>query len=224
METWREWLYPLGFLASIAFTSRFLLQWIASEMKGESHVIKSFWVLSIAGNLMLFTHGWIQLQIHVCLIQGCQALLAWRNLDLMRGEEARATQKGVIIALCAVCAAVILSFALQIGSESFEWFRSPVTPWYHAKKKLGIVWHIVGTLGMVLFSSRFFVQWWHAEKQRASLLNRQFWILSLLGAVLMIVYFAKMRDFVNLIGPCFGLIPYFRNLMLLRQKEAMRPA
>ena len=38
-ELWREWLYPLGFISTVAFGLRMLIQWLASEVKGRSSVI-----------------------------------------------------------------------------------------------------------------------------------------------------------------------------------------
>ena len=42
----------LGFLGTATFSSRFLLQWIASEKKGESVIPVAFWYLSILGSLL----------------------------------------------------------------------------------------------------------------------------------------------------------------------------
>jgi lipid-A-disaccharide synthase len=70
----------------------------------------------------------------------------------------------------------------------------------------------------VLFSSRFWVQWWHAEKLCQSQLNPLFWWLSLCGGLLSLVYFIHLGDLVNALGPGFGTIPYLRNLMLIYRK------
>jgi lipid-A-disaccharide synthase-like uncharacterized protein len=43
----------LGLAGQAAFFSRFLLQWIASERAGRSHVPVSFWWFSIVGSLAL---------------------------------------------------------------------------------------------------------------------------------------------------------------------------
>ena len=49
----------LGMLGQIFFFSRFLVQWLASEKKGESVVPVSFWYLSIGGGgLLLFYAVW----------------------------------------------------------------------------------------------------------------------------------------------------------------------
>ena len=46
-----------GLLGNLAFASRFLLQWIASERAGTSVVPIAFWYLSIAGSLVLLVYA-----------------------------------------------------------------------------------------------------------------------------------------------------------------------
>ena len=55
MLDWNEtplWL-AFGLLGNLAFGTRFLVQWIASERAGESVVPMAFWYLSIVGSLIL---------------------------------------------------------------------------------------------------------------------------------------------------------------------------
>jgi len=50
------WL-AIGFLGQICFTSRFLVQWIASEKARRSVVPHVFWYLSILGGLILLAYA-----------------------------------------------------------------------------------------------------------------------------------------------------------------------
>ena len=43
----------IGFAGQALFTARFLVQWLASEKKGESVVPVSFWWLSVVGSAIL---------------------------------------------------------------------------------------------------------------------------------------------------------------------------
>lgn len=223
MEEIRIWLYPLGFLAAIAFSSRVLLQWLTSEVKGESVVMPAFWKLSLAGNLMLAVHALIQMQYHVCLIQACNAVISWRNLNLMTPYIRPSTFKRTVMALCAAIIMVTTLFYLQdtylfYGDQ--EWFRIPSAPWQeHQHLNLSIGWHLLGFIGLALFSSRFWLQWINSEKHRASYLGSSFWWTSLIGESLCLIYFMKIKDPVNYIGPAFGLIPYVRNLILIQKSK-----
>ncbi len=221
-EQWREVLYPLGFLSSAAFGGRALLQWIQSEIKKESVVTKKFWQLSILGNVLLMLHALIQLQFHVCVVQGCNAVISWRNINLMK--EKHASLKTVFLLLFATIALTALAFLAQgmVFEGVSHWFRIPLSPWsQHRILYLSFYWHIVGFIGIVLFASRFWVQWWNAERNKKSTLSPSFWWISLIGDLLCLFYFAQIKDPVNLIGPALSLIPYIRNLMLIhRSKKA----
>jgi lipid-A-disaccharide synthase-like uncharacterized protein len=221
-EEWRELLYSLGFLSSLVFGARFLLQWLDSERKKESVVTPLFWRLSLLGNALLLTHSFIQMQLPVFLIQLCNALISWRNLNLMERKiplKAFLT-RGFGFAL----------FGLALYFSQFIWFaaegplfRLPASPWQDpSHPPLSLLWHLFGLGGMVLFNSRFWVQWWFAEKEGKSILGAAFWWISLIGDACCIVYFAKINDPVNLVGPALGLIPYVRNLMLISRARSSR--
>lgn len=217
----REWLYPLGFLAAFAFSSRMLIQWLSSEAKGKSYVTPLFWKLSLAGNILLAAHSFIQIQFHVCIIQVCNAVISWRNLNLMKPKTHQITTRQTCYLLITAIVITLTSFAWQnnfILSDIHNWFRIPTTPWQqHFQKPLHLSWHLFGFVGLALFSSRFWLQWWCAEKQQRSYLGPAFWWVSLTGESICLVYFLSIHDPVNFIGPAFALIPYIRNLILIRK-------
>lgn len=47
----------VGLLGQFAFGGRFVLQWIASEIKKRSHVPVGFWYLSLVGSLILLAYS-----------------------------------------------------------------------------------------------------------------------------------------------------------------------
>ena len=47
----------IGFLGQGLFASRFIVQWIYSEKKGESSIPIVFWYLSISGGIGLLTYA-----------------------------------------------------------------------------------------------------------------------------------------------------------------------
>ena len=223
-EEWRSLLYPLGFLSALAFGLRFLVQWLTSEFQQRSVVVKSFWRISLTGNLLLLTHSLVQAQVHICLIQVCSAVIAWRNLDLMQTRHRQGSLKQVSVLMAASIVATMAVFsAINIGlsERPTAWMRIPRLPWHDAATPdVNVVWHIIGLSGVVLFSLRFWMQWWTAERRHASALDPSFWWISLVGAMMSMLYFWRIRDPVNLIGPVVGVIPYIRNLMLIRKRHA----
>lgn len=223
METWRQYLYLLGILSNIAFMSRFLLQWRESEKAGKPVVSKNFWTISLFGNLTLLLHSLIQLQYHVAFTQTCNSVISWRNLDLMNHskKQLRTWKFVALLILLSLSITTSIFFAqAALFNLPLEWFRSPTTPWQQTPVQIAWQWHLVGFAGLTMFASRFWIQWWMAEKEQRSYLGLQFWWMSFLGAVFSLIYFYILHDYANMVGPAFGLIPYLRNIMLMRQQMA----
>ncbi len=222
MHELREMLYPFGFLASFLFAGRFLFQWMESEWKKRSVVSPTFWKLSLTGNISLLIHAMIQGQLPIVFFQAVNGVISWRNLNLNRPVEQRASTK--ILPLF-FAGAIITSISTYIVVQKFfdgihwEWFRIPKTPWQEEVKESSLVWDCTGFIGYAIFSSRFWIQWWHAEKKQASHVTPFFWWYSLIGGMTTALYFAKIGDIVQFIGPALGLIPYARNLIFLRKKN-----
>jgi len=82
------WL-SVGLLGQAFFSMRFLVQWIASERKGESVVPVSFWFFSIGGGLTLFVYAIYRLDPVFILGQGAGLFVYLRNLYLIQKKGRR---------------------------------------------------------------------------------------------------------------------------------------
>lgn len=97
----------------------------------------------------------------------------------------------------------------------------------HDGKFLGIEWHlwkVVGWTGNLLFTSRFFVQWWATEKHKQVVVPAAFWWLSLSGSGCLLLYGFYQRDSVFIFAYLFTWIPYIRNLMIGNRAKRSRQA
>lgn len=218
MDDWREWLYPLGFLSSLIFSARFIFQWIQSEKAQKSVVNPSFWKISLAGNILLAFHALIQVQFHVSLVQASNAVISWRNLNLMNTDKPPRSLLFTVFLMSLTMGSVITFYVTQsfyIPEEYSAWFRSPFS-----EEAIHPLWHVLGATGLLLFNSRFWIQWVEAERSQESILGPMFWWSSLIGGFLTLIYFVKMGDPVNLLGPAFGMVPYARNLMLIYKNKS----
>lgn len=94
---------------------------------------------------------------------------------------------------------------------------------WHDGKFLGIDWHpwkVVGWTGNILFTSRFFVQWWATERHGRVVVPSAFWWLSLAGSGCLLLYGFYQRDSVFIFAYLFTWIPYIRNLIIGRRARA----
>lgn len=222
MEEWRVFLYPLGFLSVLTFGARFIIQWLQSEKAQKSLAPRPFWQLSLLGNLLLMLHGFIQIQYPVCFVQTCNAIISWRNLNLMQTQRPAVSFKTICTLLIGSVLFISLAFTAQDWwlIRDGNWFRIPTAPWQATSAlSVSFFWHALGALASILFSSRFWIQWWFAERTHLSQFPLVFWWLSLIGGILSIAYFLRINDSVNLIGPLVGMIPYIRNLMLIYKSK-----
>lgn len=221
-EDWRTFLYPLGFIASFFFGARFILQWILSEKKRESHITSYFWTLSLIGNLLMAVHTFIQVQYPFCVIQTCNAVLSWRNLELMKKNAKVQSIPSIFLLLASAIALTTLGFIVEglFLYDTIDWVRTPTLPWANEEGiPLPLGWHILGFVGATLFALRFWMQWWFAEKHQKSYLAPSFWWFSIVGASLALIYFIRLQDWVNIVGYGLGIIPYIRNIMLLNKNN-----
>ncbi|MBV8780470.1 MAG: lipid-A-disaccharide synthase N-terminal domain-containing protein [Phycisphaerae bacterium] len=81
------------------------------------------------------------------------------------------------------------------------------------------LWKVIGFAGLATFQMRWIVQWLHSEKHKESRVPIAFWWLSLIGSVLELMYFLRQQDSVGVLGYCFSVVPYTRNLMLVYAKR-----
>jgi lipid-A-disaccharide synthase-like uncharacterized protein len=73
----------IGFVGQAMFFMRFLVQWIASERKGESVVPILFWYFSLAGGLILLCYA-IHIRDPIFILgQSMGAFIYSRNLFLI---------------------------------------------------------------------------------------------------------------------------------------------
>ena len=90
------WWLVLGFSGQLAFSARFLVQWLVSEARRESVIPVPFWYLSLVGGSLLFVYA-LHRQDPVFIVgQGAGIFIYSRNLVLIsrRRKEGLANGEG----------------------------------------------------------------------------------------------------------------------------------
>jgi lipid-A-disaccharide synthase-like uncharacterized protein len=85
-------------------------------------------------------------------------------------------------------------------------------------------WIALGFLAQALFTMRFVVQWIASERAGRSVVPLAFWLFSIGGGILLLVYALYRKDPVFIAGQAFGVFVYVRNLyfVMREKKSAMR--
>ncbi len=86
-STWQLVLVIFGIFAQALFFGRWLVQWIATERRGESHMPILFWWMSLAGASMLFVYFFLRREPVGMLGQSVGWAVYTRNLYLIRKKR-----------------------------------------------------------------------------------------------------------------------------------------
>ena len=78
---------------------------------------------------------------------------------------------------------------------------------------------ILGFIGQFFFSMRFVVQWIASEKNKKSVVPLSFWIFSVLGSSLLLIYAIYRKDPVFILGQAPNLLIYFRNIWFIKHPK-----
>ena len=77
----------IGFIGQGLFASRFIIQWIYSEKKGESHIPVVFWYLSIFGGIGLLIYAIFRQDPVIIVGQSFGIFIYLRNLILIYNKN-----------------------------------------------------------------------------------------------------------------------------------------
>lgn len=81
-------------------------------------------------------------------------------------------------------------------------------------------WIILGFTAQSLFFFRWIIQWYVSERQGVSIVPLSFWIISLVGGLMLLVYAIREGQPVFAIGQLVGVCNYCRNIVLMSRYQA----
>lgn len=205
------WVYLLGLLAQALFSARVLVQWFKSEKTGKVENPTLFWVLSLAASLIFFAYGSLRKDFPLMLgqilgfyvyIWNLGAKDVWRRFGGWRFP--------LVTLISLVPAAAFCGLSLSWESISQTLFSNEGIP----------LWLMVfGSAGQVIFSTRFLYQFIFSSRHGESVLPLGFWLISLIGSVLILTYGIIRLDPVVILAQCFGLASYIRNLVIWKRSS-----
>ena len=203
-----DWIiYTVGFFAQLLFSGRLILQWILSEKSKKVLTPSLFWKLSLIASFLLFVYGYLRDDFAIMLGQALTYFIYIRNLQL-QGEWKKAPKLLQWFLLAFPVLLVIYSY----NNNTYDidkLFRNDAIP----------LWLLIlGSIAQVIFTLRFVYQWLYSEKNKVSSLPFGFWLLSLIGSILILIYAILRKDPVLLIGHLMGSVIYFRNILILRKQ------
>lgn len=78
---------------------------------------------------------------------------------------------------------------------------------------------LVGLVGQAMFSMRFILQWIASEKAGKSVMPFSFWIFSLGGSMLLLIYAIYRKDPIFILGQAPNILIYSRNIWFIKKNK-----
>ncbi|HPB03559.1 MAG TPA: lipid-A-disaccharide synthase N-terminal domain-containing protein [Bacteroidaceae bacterium] len=204
--------YVLGFLAQGLLSARILVQWIMSERAKKVVSPTIFWILSLIASYLFFIYGWLRDDFSIMLgqviayyvyIWNLGAKGVWKNI--------RSGWRQILVTILLLTPVVGISLMADHAQDLIaRLFKNSEIP----------LWLIIfGSLGQVIFSFRFIYQLIYSSRRGESMLPAGFWIISLTGSAIIVIYGIIRLDPVIILGQGIGFISYSRNLILWRRNN-----
>jgi lipid-A-disaccharide synthase-like uncharacterized protein len=201
-------IYSIGFIAQILFSSRLVVQWVTSEKQRKVITPTLFWILSLIASFLLFIYGYLRNDFAIMLGQSLTYFIYIRNLQLQ--NKWQQIHWSVRFILYIVPTLIVIYYFNNNVIDRDLLFRNEAIPSW-------LLW--LGIISQVIFTLRFVYQWLYSEYEKKSSLPLGFWLLSLVGSILILWYAINRRDPVLFIGHLLGSIIYLRNLILLHKQH-----
>jgi lipid-A-disaccharide synthase-like uncharacterized protein len=201
--------FCIGFAAQLLFSTRMIVQWLKSEAAGMVLSPILFWQLSLVGAILLMVYGVFRQDLVIVAGQFITFCIYIRNLMLLKGIR---KYQGAIISACIVFPIIAFSGMLLKNNSTF------LSGMLH-NRDIPVLLFIWGSTGQFIFSLRFVYQWAYSERRKESILPLGFWIISIVGSIMLIVYAIVRRDPVIFLGQFFGAVVYNRNILIYNKHK-----
>ena len=202
------WIYCIGFSAQVFFTARVLVQWYLSEKNRKVESPALFWIFSIIGSLILLFYGWLRRDLAIIVGEFISFYIYLWNLRA-KGLFDRSSRLLPLLLSLVPFAALALMLR-DFPSFSTDFFRS---------SEVSGALLVFGIAGQLVFKSRFLVQWFYSVRHGESSLPMVFWIISVAGSLMIIVYGLIRHDWVLVAGQ-IGIVASVRNIMIALARQS----
>lgn len=196
------WIYCIGFSAQVFFAARVMVQWYLSEKHRQVESPALFWIFSIIGSLILLFYGWLRKDVAILVGEFISFYIYLWNLRAKGLFDKMPRFVPGLVALIPLVALVLM--LKDFSSFSMDFFQN-------ADVTGPLL--VFGIAGQIVFKSRFIFQWFYSVSHRESTLPLIFWIISVIGSLMIIVYGLIRHDWVLVVGQV-GIVASVRNIMI----------
>ena len=199
------YLYSLGFIAQFFFSARVIIQWFYTEKEARVITPTIYWILSLTASFLFFMYGYFRDDFAIMFGQFIGYYIYIRNLQLQnKWSNFNITIRQILILL-----PIVVCIERAWNSNFFDFdslFYNPEIP----------QWLLyLGVVSQITFTFRYVYQWMSSEISKKSHLPLGFWNISIIGAILIIIYSIFRKDPVLFFSHIAGIFMYSRNIYFI---------
>ena len=199
------YLFSLGFIAQFFFSARVIIQWFYTEKEARVITPTIYWILSLTASFLFFMYGYFRDDFAIMFGQFIGYYIYIRNLQLQnKWSNFNITIRQILILL-----PIVVCIERAWNSNFFDFdslFYNPDIP----------QWLLyLGVVSQITFTFRYVYQWMSSEISKKSHLPLGFWTISILGAILIIIYSVFRKDPVLFFSHIAGIFMYSRNIYFI---------
>ena len=199
------YIYSLGVIAQFFFSARVIIQWFYTEKEARVITPTIYWILSLTASFLFFMYGYFRDDFAIMFGQFIGYYIYIRNLQLQnKWSNFNITIRQILILL-----PIVVCIERAWNSNFFDFdslFYNPDIP----------QWLLyLGVVSQITFTFRYIYQWMSSEISKKSHLPLGFWTISILGAILIIIYSVFRKDPVLFFSHIAGIFMYSRNIYFI---------
>jgi len=196
------WIYCVGLSAQIFYFGRIFVQWYLSEKHKTVESPTLYWVFSTIGSMIMFLYGCLRNDFAIIFGEFITFYIYMWNINAKGLYRKLPRFVPYVQALIPLAALLYLMHDIPRFAETY---------FHHDDLPLGLL--LFGMAGLFTFKSRFIYQWIYCFRRKVSTLPLGFWIIAVIGSVMIITYGAIRHDWVLIVGQ-LGIIVAIRNIMI----------
>lgn len=196
-----SYVFLIGLLSQACYGARQLVQWIATERSKRVVSPTGYWAFSLAGCCFMLWYGWLREDIVILVGQMLSFYVYVLNLDY-KGAWRRVPLPVRVVLYCVPV--VALAATAHAAPHLVDRFlHNPLIP----------LWLMTyGAAAQLVFISRYAYQVVVSVRRHESLLPPPFWVISIVGASLILAYGILRRDPILIMGQSVAIAIFGRNL------------
>ncbi len=203
-------MYAIGLISQVLFFARTILQWFKSEHEGRVLSPTIFWQISLLASIMMLIYGIMRNDAAILIGQILVYFIYIRNIQLKDEWKPMPLALRVLIFICPIAILIYLFSGTGYTLDTF--LRNDKNP------LLLMIWGIASQL---VFISRFFYQWIYSENKGESVLPLGFWVISICGSAMTLIYAVFRLDPILLAAHGLSLFIYLRNILIFYNKKSL---